>query len=110
MNTRELELKLKNLADYFSTIPEFEIDGILSIVTSENSSSICSFYNRDKFVNAVKAIGNCTKKYTEGEYAYLVITSINYPIELRISRNSICKKIVTYDCEPLFTDNEIKSL
>jgi hypothetical protein len=80
------------------------------VIVNENHVSL-SFYSKAEFVTAVKAIGNVTKKYTEGDYAELVVESTTVPtIQLRISRDKVCTKKVVYDCEALFSAEEVESL
>lgn len=104
LTTRIYAENLRKLADYLDSIPEFE-------VTYDSSKSF-HFYSKEKFVTAVKAVGNATKRYTPVDnYPELVVSPTAFPkMDLRISRDSVCKKIVTYDCEPLFSAEELGSL
>ena len=114
MTTRELEVTLRSFADYLSTIPEFDVEGCVSIM--EGSSTTPGPYvhvpiwDRDKFIAAVKAIGSSKKFYTEGDYAELQVTAEAFPIKLSINRDKVCLKTITYDCEPLFSAEEVEAL
>ncbi len=112
MKTRELVPFLQTLADFLASAPEFDIENCASILRGykENSPNLyINYYDRDKFVAAVKALGSCTKRYTGG-YPSLEVTAKAFPIQLTISRDKVCKKTVVYDCEPLFSEEEVESL
>jgi hypothetical protein len=112
MNTRELGDFLRALEFFLSNIPPFGTEGCMSILQDYNKApyAYLNFYDRDKFVVAVKAIGNCKKTYTDGDYPKLNVTAKAFPIQLSISRDKVCKKTVVYDCEPLFSPEEVEAL
>jgi hypothetical protein len=43
-------------------------------------------------------------------YAELVVKATAAPFSVRISRDKVCKKIVSYDCEALFSAEEVEAL
>ena len=111
MKTRELEITLRKAADFLSTVPEFDTDGGAAIVEGCKKVYVyVHYYNRDNFVAAVKALGNVKKSYTSGDYPKLEVTAEAFPITLSIPRDKVCKKIITYDCEPLFSEDEVEAL
>ena len=112
MNTQELVNIFRSFADFLESRPDFDIEGCVSVIVGykESPHVYINFYDRDKFVAAVKAIGNATKKYTDGDYPKLEVTAEAFPIVLCISRDKVCTKKVTYDCEPLFSEEEANAL
>lgn len=103
LTSRVYAEKLRKIADFLDSRPVFELE--------YDQSKTISFWSKDKFVNAVKAIGNATKTYDEGEHSSLYITPVEFPdLKLSIMRSSVCKKIVKFECEPLFSDSELESL
>lgn len=113
MNTRELATFLRSTADYLDSVPEFEAESVFQIVpnhTKKIPQAGLSFWDKDKFIEAVKALGNATKSYDTSDYPYLRVTAVAFPFQVNISRDKVCKKIVTYDCGPLFSTEEVNSL
>ncbi len=112
MKTGQLIEVLANFTTFLADRPEFETEGCVSVIDGykESPHVYVNFYDRDKFVAAVKALGNATKKYTDGDYPKLEVTADAFPIKLSISRDKVCKKTVTFDCEPLFSEEEVRSL
>ena len=113
MKTRELERLLRKFANYLVTIPEFDVEGCVSFLEGHAGTGPyvhVSLWDRDKFIAAVKAIGSSKKVYTEGDYAELQVTADAFPIKLSIARDKVCLKKVTYECEPLFSAEEVEAL
>lgn len=101
--TRTYAENLRKQADFLDSRPEFALD-------YEHSGTL-SFYSRDKFVNAVKALGTSDKKYSEGEYSQLYVTPQAFPeFKIAIARDKVCRKVVKYECEPLFSEAELETL
>ena len=94
MQTHELVPFLRGLATTFLYAPDFDTEGCFSILTGvdEKPYIFISFYARDKFVAAVKALGSSTKEYTTGDYPRLQVTARDFPIKLSISRDTVCRK------------------
>lgn len=64
---------------------------------------------KEDVVEIIRALGGKWKKEVIGgdkEYACIVFQSENFPLRITISRDRVCKKIVTYDCEPIFAPGE----
>ncbi len=72
MNTREYAVELRKAADFV----EMDIYVSLNPVRFH-----IGFYNKEKFLQAVKAIGGVIKKYTQGDYAKLQLTSTEEEVE-----------------------------
>ena len=114
MKTRELATMLRKTADYLDSLEEFKTGTSITFLedySTKKTRVYGSFYDKDEFVAAVKAIGNATKRYDDSStYPELHVTAKAFPIEFNISRDKVCKKIVTYDCEPLFSEEEVEAL
>lgn len=109
MNTREQAALLRRYADFLDSIGEFKIDAMF--VASNNGTVSQHFYDKAEFTAAAKAVGNATKKFGEGEYADFELIPKGFPwVSLKIARNAVCKKVVRFECEPLFSGEELESL
>jgi hypothetical protein len=104
--SRELAAELIKYAEFLLSKPEFDLDGIAVF----NKEFSLMYYNKELFVAAAKALGNATKSYDGGEYANFNLTSTEVPVRLSISRDKVCRKVVSYECEPLFSAEEVEAL
>ena len=102
IDTREAAKKLREIADFLDSRPTFSLEYF--------NPGFFSFYDKAQFVAAAKAIGDATKSANKGEYADFSLTSKRVPITLSIARDKVCRKTVKYECEPLFTSEEMESL
>jgi hypothetical protein len=107
--SRELARRFRQLADFLESRETFKTENGVYLSVYDGQLGI-NFDSKDAFVAAVKAIGNATKKYTAGDYPKLVVSADYAPIELSITRDKVCKKTITYDCEPLFSADEVAEL
>lgn len=103
LTSHEYAAELHKAAAYLESRPEFNTE-------QYSFSAYLSFYDRDKFIVAAKAIGTAKKEFTDGSYPELMLNVVGAPIRLSIARDKVCKKTVTYDCLPLFSEEEIRSL
>ncbi len=103
IDTREAAKKLREIADFLDSRPTFVLGYYFE-------PGLFSFYDKAQFVAAAKAIGDATKITGEGEYANFKLKSKHAPITLVIPRDRVCHKTVKYECEPLFTSEEMVSL
>lgn len=101
-NSREAAALLRTIADFLDSKAQFPLDYY--------HPEILSFYTKEHFLEAAKAFGPATKKYGEGEYAQFYLTSTEAPVQLVIARDKVCRKSVVYDCESLFSQEEISNL
>ena len=112
MNTRELAEALRDIATYLDTISPFDAESYA--IVSEKKKGIIGvsigYCSKEKFVDAVKAVGSATKEYTEGEYSQLQVTAKAFPLTVSISRDKVCKRVVKFECEPLFSNEELETL
>jgi hypothetical protein len=102
MNTREYAVELRKAADFLDTRPAFELESY------EKGTTRFTFWDKALFVAAAKALGNAKKEYTP--YDDLRLTSTQAKVVLSIARDKVCRKIVTFECDPLFTPEEEKEL
>lgn len=102
MNTREYAVELRKVADFLDSRPEFELE------VYEDGSKVFNFYDKKLFVDAAKALGNATKSYTS--YDDFCLTSKSANVVLSIARDKVCKKVVTFECEALFSPEEESAL
>lgn len=111
MDTRKLAEALRNAATYFDSLDNFDVESYAMVIEKKEGVTFSiGFYTKDKFVTAVKALGNVTKLYTEGEYSQLVVTARDFPVSVSIQRDKVCKKVVKFECEPLFSVEELEEL
>ena len=106
-NTRAIAVQLRKLADFLDSRPEFEFPFNVHIMGEE---ALISFYNKEEFLKAAKALGNAKKSYTEGEYGKFVLTADDFPLSIDIQRDAVCNKKITYDCQPMFSTEEVEAL
>lgn len=111
MNTRELAEALRNTATYLDTISPFDAGSYAMFLEKKGTIGMSlDYYSKEKFVDAVKAVGSATKEYTEGEYSQLQVTAKAFPLTVSISRDKVCKRVVKFECEPLFSNEELETL
>lgn len=110
MNSRELAKHFRQVADFLDERGDF--NGAEHAMTVSNDSPVTSitFYDKEKFVAAAKVVGNSTKEVGQGEYASFYLHVNEAPLKLSISRDKVCRKKVTFECEPLFSSEELESL
>ena len=65
-------------------------------------------WTKDELVGLIKTFGGKWKKETGTTSDYFMkLQSVTIPgLELLISRDSVCRKIVSYECEPLLKPEE----
>ncbi len=110
MKSEKIAQMLRDFASFLDAQPEMDWESCVSLMDGANPYFYIPFYDKEKFIAAVKILGNSTKHYTDGEYSKLEVTAKDFPIKLSIPRDQVCRKIVTYDCEALFSDEEVESL
>ena len=100
MNTREYAVEIRKIADFLDSRPEFDI--------ACDGAKLFYFWDKELFVKAAKALGDAEKKVTPSEEFQL--ESKHAKVILSIARDKVCRKVVTYDCEPLFSAEEVEAL
>ncbi len=113
MRTRELAVELRNFADYLDSRPEFKNETLIFFpkTTYGEQYMHMSYDDKPQFVEAVKALGSSTKKYTgDSDYAKLEVQAKDYPLTITIPRDKVCRKVVKFECDPLFSEEEVENL
>ena len=113
MKTREYAQELRKFADYLDSRPEFSGEHMVFFPkTTYSAQSIhINYDDKAQFVEAVKALGSSTKTCTgDSNYSRLNVRAKDYPLELSISRDKVCRKVVKFECEPLFSEEEVEAL
>lgn len=67
------------------------------------------FYSKESLVKALRDIGGSwTKEIMDADKEYSRINMVHktLPIILVISRDMVCRKILRYECEPMFSPEE----
>jgi hypothetical protein len=100
MNSRELAVELRNVANFLDTRPEFELPSYYK------AKQYITFWDKQEFIEAAKSLGDATKDYTDYDFQ---LTSKHAPVVFSIARDKVCKKTVTFDCEPLFSIAEVEA-
>jgi len=104
MKTREYAEGLRKIADFLDSRPEF------SLPKYSKAWQLFTYYDKEEFTNAAKALGDAKKTFTSEPYAEFRLESKTGLITLGISRDRVCKKTITYECEPLFSEEEIEKI
>ena len=101
MQSHAYAAKLKELAEFLLSKPEFE--------TGSQPYFFSNHYNKEGFVSAVKALGAGTKEFTGTEIRFRPTES---PVSGWVSapRDKVCTlvKAAVWDCEPLLSASELE--
>lgn len=98
MQYAEYVKKLRALADKLEQLGE-----------GEEMPNIAHYiHNKEDLAKAIRALGGKWIKEIIGgdQYACVVFKSELFPLRITISRDRVCKKTVSYDCEPIFAPGE----
>lgn len=97
--------QLKTLAEFLLSKPEFEVN-------SNKAYFFDTYYNRDSFIKAVKALGSGTKNFTDTYLEYLVKSPNGTHIRIEAPRDRVCTLVTpaVYDCIPLLSEEEVEAL
>ena len=100
MKSHEYAQKIKEAAEFLLSKEEFEVD---------STPSVMIFYYSQKtlFLDAVKAVGSGTKKYSSDD---LIFTPGETCLHLYVNRNAVCRKVQEekWECEPLLSGEEME--
>lgn len=70
-------------------------------------------FDKDKLMEVIRVIGGKWTKIVlaaDSQYASILFRSDRYPLTFTISRDKVCKRTITYDCEPIFAPGEDDSI
>ena len=104
MKSHEHAQKIKQAAEYILSCPEFETEASPMLYAGW-------YWEKDKFVNAVKALGSGKKEFFGTDLRYTV-ENHGAKIYLTIPRDKVCRKVqeVKWECEPLFSAEELEKI
>ena len=95
----ELSKTLSLLASFYETAPEG--------IEQPNLAIFC--WSKESLQKTIRDIGGKWTKSYEGDW--LAVASSSFPgVIIRSTRDSVCRKIVTYDCEPILSPAEESEL
>lgn len=105
-SSHEYARNLQKLAEWLLARPEFEIGRY-----DTRSFTIFSYYDKDQFLAAVRALGAGKKKFTDREVQF----EIELPFaEIRVDapRDKVCRLIrpAEYECDPFLSDSELAQI
>ena len=63
-------------------------------------------WSKDELLNRLRALGGSWKKTLSYGETDIYLESRSMPVTLTIPRDKVCKRTVTYDCEPLFSPQD----
>jgi hypothetical protein len=93
---------LRKLAD----IVEASEDSALSV---HHTFYVCA-YEKEALLKNLRIFGGFGDKSTSYGGDDIWLTSRTLPLVLAIPRDKVCRKTVTYDCEPMFSPDDEKEL
>lgn len=106
MTSFEYAARLRDLANWLETRPEFE--------TETKVYMFLHYYDKEAFVAAVRAVGGGTKEFTEYDIQYTPKTGLDDGIFVRVDapRNKVCRLVqeAVWDCEALLEPEELEVL
>lgn len=99
MTNKEISAVLYQLSKVYETAP----DG-----AEISQPTLTMFvYSKAEAIATIKAIGGKFTKHVGITPDYMEFRSARIPgVTISINRDSVCRKIVTYDCEPLLSPAE----
>lgn len=108
MTSHEYAAQLHEIAAFIESRPVFEMPDY----TTKAWDRIQFFSDKDKFLAAGRAIGSFTKEFDRDDILLIHALPSGAHIDLVAARNLVCRlvKEAEYECEPLLTPEEEKSL
>jgi hypothetical protein len=105
-NSHEYARRLQELAEFLLSRESFVLPYF-----EPTSYHHFRYYEKEPFIAAVKALGSGKKKITDGEIEF-VVERPGAHIGIEAPRNLLCRLIrpAEYDCDPLLSPEEEKSL
>jgi hypothetical protein len=94
LTNKEFAAQLRRLADKWETLPE--------MIPRPFMRLYC--YTKDEARTILRAFGGHFSKSTDGE-EYMIFTH-ETGLSIQLPRSSVCKRIVTWDCQPLLSPEE----
>lgn len=91
---------LRNLADRLEQDKEIPEPGNLYLHAWEKSD----------LLKMIRQFGGSWEKSLSYGETDIQLESRKFPLIISISRDKVCKKVVTYDCEPMFSPQDAQDL
>lgn len=101
MKSHEYGKRLKEIGDFLLSREEFETD--------IGPRLFFHYYDKDRFMNTVKALGSGKKTVSDGQWPECVFTpSSVLEIQVSIPRDKVCRKVqdIKWECEPFLSADE----
>lgn len=92
---------LRKLADLLETSEDAPL---------ESQNLYLGAYDKDELLKLVRFFGGVWDKSFGFREEDIHLTSRELPILISIPRDKVCRKTVTYDCEPMFSPDDEKEL
>jgi hypothetical protein len=92
---------LRKLADLLETSDEIAL---------ESREFYFSAYTKEELLKHIKFFGGIWDKSLGFGETDIHLTSRELPLLISIPRDKVCRKTVTYDCEPMFSPDDEKEL
>lgn len=101
MKSHEYAKQIKATAERMLASPEVELD--------TGPYLFINFYDKERFMSAVRAFGSGDKKYSECDFRY---SPHGTCMTMTIARNKVCRKIQEekWECEPILSEQEVEAL
>ena len=108
MTSHQYAKQLHEIAAFLESRPVFE----MPTYTSAAWDRIQFFSDKEKFIAAGRAIGSFAKSFDRHDLILMHTLPSGAHIDLVAARNLVCRlvKEAEYECEPLLTPEEEKSL
>ena len=99
MTNKQIAASLLELANVYGTAPD-DTDVCRPLLTLFAQT-------KEQVIATIKAIGGKFTKHEGVTTDYMEYRSVKIPnVRISICRDRVCRKIVTYDCEPLFSHDD----
>ncbi len=93
---------LRALADRMEGVPELEIPGYTQLYLMT--------YDKTELLKKLRQFGGSWVKTLGFGEADIQLESKVFPVKISIPRDKVCKKTVTWDCEPMFSPQDEQEL
>lgn len=108
MTNLEYAESLRQLADVYAG-KEDKAGGIFDYVSAAQPRLGFFLGSKDGFFAAAKFFpGTYTKTVGKGEYANVKLAHNTLPLDIYVSRDKLCEKVISYKCSPTFSAEDDK--
>lgn len=105
MTSHEYAKRQKEIAEFLLSRPEFDVNGAGPL-------EFFSYYDKEKFLAAVRAVGSGAKNLDASSTEVRFIPTGFPEVHISVPRNLVCRKVqeAVYECEPFLSADEVASL